>query len=393
MTSTVTSSALPAQRLRDALNDAARGLVERESLLELIALAAVAREHVLVIGPPGTAKSEAVRRVARALGLRAEDGHYFEYLLGRFTEPSEIFGPVDLRRLREGVVETSTRGMLPEAEIAFLDEVFLGSSAILNTLLSILNERRFRRGHSVVDCPLRVAVGASNALPDDDNLAAFADRFLVRVFIEPVPDPMLEELLTEGWRLERSTDARTADVADLDALAEAARNADLQGARPTLAEGIRLLRRAGIVLSDRRAVKVQRLVAAAAVLDGRQNATGADVWPLVYAVPLGEQQTTAREVLRDLLEEAASQALPAAAAEATPGARARASHLASTGRQLLADPPAVESPEHSAWRLQLESLAREIDAGFSEGDRPADLDEVRRAVVAILGETGTAPEE
>lgn len=386
---------MPAQRLRDALNDAARGLVERESLLELIALAAVAREHVLVIGPPGTAKSEAVRRVARALGLGdkdglgAQDGHYFEYLLGRFTEPSEIFGPVDLRRLREGVVETSTRGMLPEAEIAFLDEVFLGSSAILNTLLSILNERRFRRGHSVVDCPLRVAVGASNALPDDDNLAAFADRFLVRVFIEPVPDPMLEELLTEGWRLERSTDARTANVSDLDVLAEAARNADLQGARPTLAEGIRLLRRAGVVLSDRRAVKVQRLVAAAAVLDGRQNATGADVWPLVYAVPLGEQQTTAREVLRELLEEAASQALPAAAAEATLGARARASHLVSMGRQMLADPPSAESPEHGAWRLQLESLAREIDAGFSEDDRPTDLDEIRRSVVAILGEAGT----
>src|SRR5512144_3327099 len=104
--------------LRDALADAGRGLVEREALVELIALAAVAGEHLLVIGPPGTAKSEAVRRVARALG-----GRYFEDLLGRFTEPSEVFGPVDLRKLREGVVETQTEGMLPDAEIAFLDEV------------------------------------------------------------------------------------------------------------------------------------------------------------------------------------------------------------------------------------------------------------------------------
>jgi MoxR-like ATPase len=109
----------PAASLRQALASAARGLVERESLVETIALAAVAGEHVLVIGPPGTAKSEAVRRVARAAG-----GRYFEYLLGRFTEPSEIFGPIDLRRLREGVVETETSGMLPEAELAFLDEVF-----------------------------------------------------------------------------------------------------------------------------------------------------------------------------------------------------------------------------------------------------------------------------
>src|SRR3954453_13118347 len=96
----------PAAAVRRALAEAGRGLVEREALVELVALAAVAGEHVLVIGPPGTAKSEAVRRVANAT-----TGVYFEYLLGRFTEPSEIFGPVDLRKLREGVVETETRGM------------------------------------------------------------------------------------------------------------------------------------------------------------------------------------------------------------------------------------------------------------------------------------------
>ena len=127
-------------RVRDALADAGQGLVEREALVELVTLCAVAGEHLLVLGPPGTAKSEAVRRTARALG-----GSYFEYLLGRYTEPSEVFGPVDLRKLREGRVETETAGMLPEAEVAFLDEVFLGSTAILNTLLGLLNERVFRR--------------------------------------------------------------------------------------------------------------------------------------------------------------------------------------------------------------------------------------------------------
>src|SRR5262252_1862282 len=173
--------------LRGALADAGRGLVEREALVEMVALAAVAGEHLLVIGPPGTAKSEAVRRVARALG-----GRYFEYLLGRFTEPSEIFGPVDLRKLKEGVVETEIGGMLPEAEIAFLDEVFLGSTAILNTLLGILNERTFRRGHTRIVCPLRICVGATNALPEDESLAAFADRFLARIFLDAIPDPRLE---------------------------------------------------------------------------------------------------------------------------------------------------------------------------------------------------------
>jgi MoxR-like ATPase len=102
-----------AAQMRAALRHAQEGLVERDVVVELIALAAVAREHLLVIGPPGTAKSEAVRRTARALG-----GSLFEYLLGRFTEPNEIFGPVDLQKLKEGVVETATAGMLPEADVA-----------------------------------------------------------------------------------------------------------------------------------------------------------------------------------------------------------------------------------------------------------------------------------
>jgi MoxR-like ATPase len=148
-------------KLRSAVTAAARGLVDREPLVELVALSAVAREHLLVIGPPGTAKSVAVRRIAQATG-----GRYFEYLLGRFTEPNEIFGPVDLRKLHEGTVETDVSGMLPEAEIAFLDEIFQGSSAILNTLLGILNERVFRRGHTQLTCPMRICVRSAKQFAD-----------------------------------------------------------------------------------------------------------------------------------------------------------------------------------------------------------------------------------
>ena len=114
-----------ANKLRSAAKEASKGLVEREPLVDLILLSAVAQEHLLVVGAPGTGKSAAVRSVAKVL-----EGKYFEYLLGRFTEPSELFGPVDLKRLKEGVVETATAGMLPEAEIVFLDEVFLGSTAV-----------------------------------------------------------------------------------------------------------------------------------------------------------------------------------------------------------------------------------------------------------------------
>src|SRR5215213_9183384 len=283
-----------ATTLRDALSDSTRGLIEREALAQMVALAGVAEEHVLVIGPPGTAKSEAVRRIAGAV-----NGRTFEYLLGRFTEPSEIFGPIDLRRLKEGFVETETSGMLPEAELAFLDEVFKGSTAILNTLLGILNERVFRRGHTLVRCPLRVCVGASNALPEDDSLAAFSDRFLVRVFVDPVPDPRLEELLEAGWSIESRADGPVnrlvADVSDLDMVTAAARASDLSRVRPHLAHAIRMLRGAGISLSDRRVVKVQRLMAAAAAMAGRDRATDADLWPLVLA---GRRASSSRSPAR-----------------------------------------------------------------------------------------------
>ncbi|MFD0351129.1 AAA family ATPase [Kitasatospora aburaviensis] len=187
--------AADAELIGAAVTAAGRGLVDRETVAEVVTLCAVAGEHLLVVGAPGTAKSEAVRRIAGQLG-----GRYFEYLLGRFTEPNELFGPVDLRGLREGRVEFETAGMLPEAEIAFLDEVFLGSTAVLNTLLGLLNERVFRRGRTVLDSPLRVCVGAANRLPEDPALAAFADRFLARVFVEPVADARLEELLEAGRR-------------------------------------------------------------------------------------------------------------------------------------------------------------------------------------------------
>ncbi|MEL7372714.1 MAG: AAA family ATPase, partial [Myxococcota bacterium] len=239
-----------------ALAEASRGLVDREALVELTALAVVAGEHLLVVGPPGTAKSEAVRRVSRVLG-----GQYFEYLLGRFTEPSEIFGPIDLQKLREGIVQTETAGMLPEAEIAFLDEVFLGSTAILNTLLGLLNERQFRRGHTRIECPLKVCVGATNQLPDDDALQAFADRFLLRYFAESIADPQLETLLESGWTL-RPIEQAPVGLDVLDALGQRARQADLTKVRPALSQAVRTLRAAGIALSDRRVVKTQRVVAA-----------------------------------------------------------------------------------------------------------------------------------
>lgn len=363
-----------AARLRDAIREATDGLIDREHLAELLILAAVAQEHLLVIGPPGTAKSAVVRRVAQSLG-----GNYFEYLLGRFTEPSELFGPVNLNKLREGLVETDIGGMLPEAEIAFLDEVFLGSTAILNTLLGLLNERQFRRGHTRIACPLRVCVGAANGLPEDESLAAFADRFLLHVFVDAVPDARLEDLLAGGWQMSRHDVVARAELASLDTLNRAVPEVDMAGVRGDLAHAIRQLRQANIFLSDRRIVKAQRLIAAAAVLAGRMQAQRADLWPLLYAIPTASGQQGARETLREMLADARHPLLHAVVEEAAQQPLSRVARMLESGTRLLADDSAPAA-EAAGVRQQIEALLREIDANFAAIDLPAELATCRSAL-------------
>jgi MoxR-like ATPase len=378
MTTTTAEAAL---RVRDALTAAGQGLIDREQLVDLIALSAIAQEHLLVIGPPGTAKSEAVRRVARTLG-----GRYFEYLLGRFTEPSEVFGPIDLRKLKEGVVETQTAGMLPEADLAFLDEVFLGSTAILNTLLGLLNERVFRRGHTTVKVPLRVCIAASNGIPEEPALAAFADRFLVRVFVEPIADAKLEALLDGGAALNRSSLSVLASFDDLDVLARAAKDASNSRLRDPLAHAVRLLRRAGVELSDRRVVKVQRLCAAAAVLSGRLEPTDADLWPILYAVPTLDGQRLAQDVLKDVLQHSQSSTLLAATEAASNAPAARAARILETAQSLFSQAPTSDDlSAQERWRLKLEGVAREIDASFDPSALPEALVPVRLKLTELIG--------
>ena len=344
-----------------------QGLVERRPVVEAIVLAAVAREHVLLIGPPGTAKSEAARRVARGLG-----GNYFEYLLGKFSEPSELFGPTDLRKLKDGVLETATEGMLPEAEVAFLDEVFAGSTAILNTLLTLLNERVYRRGNTRLKCPLRVCVGASNSLPEGESLAAFADRFLVRCFLHPVSDSLLEEMLSGG---REKVELSAGDLNVLDELSTQAESVDLKEVQPILAQAIRKLRREGINLSDRRAVRAQNLIAAAAAISGREKAGPEDLWPLILAVPTEDDQKLARRCLRELLSQTDNPALHHLAEDASAALQVRARMLTEEGEKALTPP--VDS-------LRVEGVLRDIDANFSETDLPAELAQLRERLKSSL---------
>ena len=126
-----------ATQLKTTLTYLKQRFVGKDEIIDLFGIGLVARENIFLLGPPGTAKSAMVRELASLL-----HGKTFEYLLTRFTEPNELFGPFDIRKLREGELLTNTEGMLPEADLIFLDELLNANSAILNSLLMVLNERR-----------------------------------------------------------------------------------------------------------------------------------------------------------------------------------------------------------------------------------------------------------
>jgi len=151
--------------------------IERDDEILGAFLAILANENVLYLGPPGTAKTDLARAVCRSI----EGGHFFYYLLTRFTTPEEIFGPLSLKSLENDEFRRKTEGSLPDSHIALLDEIFKANSSILNSLLTVLNERQFHNGTEIIDTPLLTVFGASNELPEEDeNLEALYDRFLFR---------------------------------------------------------------------------------------------------------------------------------------------------------------------------------------------------------------------
>src|SRR3954468_5314462 len=180
----------------EVLEPMKQAFVGKDEIVDLMGVALVAGENLFLLGPPGTAKSALVYELGRRL-----EGRTFEYLLTRFTEPNELFGPFDIRKLREGELVTNTEGMLPEASLVFLDELLNANSAILNSLLGALNERVFRRGGETRRLPMLMAVGASNRLPEEEALNALFDRFLMRVRCDNVPGERLPDVLMAGWKL------------------------------------------------------------------------------------------------------------------------------------------------------------------------------------------------
>ncbi len=261
-----------------------RTFLGKSEVVRLMLVAAIAGEHMILVGPPGTAKSALVRLFAKLV-----DARYFEYLLTRFTEPNEIFGPIDIGAFREGSYRRRMEGMLPEAEIVFLDEIFKANSAILNSLLGVLNERIFTVGGTAHRVPLISAFGASNEVPNDEDLMAVFDRFLLRVRSENLDSYHFHDLLLRGIDHEVSKLR-----GDYDRLRPVVTSKDLHDVHAGFADRMKFteaflaqykglvfqIRSEGVSLSDRRAVRMLKLFAASAVLDGRSTADASDFFIL-----------------------------------------------------------------------------------------------------------------
>jgi len=316
------------KRLHRFRTSLGRFFVAKQELIDLMLVAAVAQEPLLLVGPPGTAKSDLVLKFKDALGIADDD--YFEYMLTRFTEPSEIIGPIDITQLREGRYIRREQGKLPTARLAFLDEIFKSNSAILNILLTIINERKFYQDGVPQPVRLRVMFAATNELPEQGELAALKDRFVLKAESRSVQEDHFEELIDRGLQAEVSRGLNQKpwceDHASLTDLIKAGRylthlfgqrqrsaKGEEQGDRQTFfpAEVFRefqrlvktLVREDRIFISDRKLVKLYKLFRVRAWLFSGGTVSRDDLKLLAYLGETNQEIALLREKVPTLLGE------------------------------------------------------------------------------------------
>ncbi len=300
--------------------------VGRDTEIELMSICAAIQEPLLLVGPPGTAKSDMVIKFAESMGL--DQGDYFEYMLTKFTEPSEIMGPIDIELLKQGRYVRRVAGMLPEARVVFLDEVFKSNSAILNTLLTILNERKFYQDGHPEPVKMVMLFAATNDIPEQSELAAMTDRFVLKVETRPVKDTHYVELIDAGMANEafRATGRKpwTNSPATLDDFLKFKRFMDLMFSRDTASSGadapsdrelffprtpfaeMRRIVRAletedKVFVSDRKLIKLYKMIRARAFLLRGGAVETADLELLAFSGNRREELPVVQHKVRALL--------------------------------------------------------------------------------------------
>lgn len=287
------------KKIRDELKQM---FLERADLIDGALSALLSSQHVLIIGPPGTAKS----MLADELCRRIEGAAYFQWLLSRFTTPEEIFGAVSLKALEQDDYRRVTSHKLPEAHIAFLDEIFKANSSILNAILTLINERLFHNGKEIVRVPLQTLFGASNELPEDDELVALYDRFLVRYVVNYIAEDFRFLRMLEA----ASPDERTSlSLGQLQELQKAVRQVAIPAyVYRGVADIRRHLNKKNIHASDRRYRQSLSLLQAHAYLNGEKEIQEKDLFLLEHVLwrdpaEQGEVRATIRELLLGYEEE------------------------------------------------------------------------------------------
>jgi len=280
-------------KIRDELRQA---FLERGDLIDGALSALLSAHHVLIIGPPGTAKS----MLADELCRRIEGANYFQWLLTRFTTPEEVLGAVSLKALEQDDYRRVTSHKLPEAHIAFLDEIFKANSSILNAILTLINERLFHNGKEIVTVPLLTLFGASNELPEDDELMALYDRFLVRFVVSYIAEDFRFLRMLESQKAPERT---TLTLTELTEVQKQARDVAIPAhVYRSIADIRRELNKKNIQASDRRYRQALSLLQAHAYLEGHKEVREQDVFFLEHVLwrDPGEHDQV-RSTIRELL--------------------------------------------------------------------------------------------
>ena len=289
-------AAAPIAKLGESRDQLNRAFLERTELIDGALAALLSHNHVLLIGPPGTAKS----MLADELCARIEGANYFQWLLTRFSTPEELFGAVSLKGLEQDDYRRVTTHKLPEAHIAFLDEIFKANSSILNALLTLINERTFHNGRERIPTPLITMLGASNELPDEEELSALYDRFMFRFITGYITEDFHFLKMLDGAAAETRT---TLSFTELNALAGAVATVKVPGAiLNEIAELRRILGREHIVVSDRRWKNSLDVLRAHAIIFGRSVVIEDDLMFLEHVLWKDpEERPKVTELLRRLV--------------------------------------------------------------------------------------------